>query len=579
MKIKSVKVHNFRSIDEKLFHLNDYSVIIGANNQGKSNFIRALRIFYEKDKYKYDQSVDFPKFKPQDSESWIEIEYSLTDDEYSNLKEEYRLENNRLRVRKYLASSDLNRVKKNQSNIFAYANGKLSETLFYGSKNISEAKLGTVIYIPDVMKTEDALKLTGPSPFREILSFVMSKVVKKSRAYNSLQESFKTFHSDFSVETSSDGYSLDSVKENINTYLEDWGVKFDFTIDPIESDEILKNLVNPVLSDKDLKKQVEIGDFGQGLQRHLIYTLLSVATDYVDKKESSKKEFSPDFSLILFEEPEAFLHPTQQDILNNKLRALANIPDQQIIITTHSSNFVSKNIDDLASLIRIKKVNGKTQVFQISSSEIQSLLLQNDQLVRYLKKIHDEPNTPVEDKGAIHELLNTDPSIVRLEQEAIKYLLWMDTERCNSFFADRVLICEGPTEKTFIDFMIKTEWFEEFSKKKAYIIECGGKFQFHRFMNLFEKMGIEHSLLYDLDQEGQTKKSRQHKYINQFILASRNEYTREIDTFPKDLESYFNISIAARPDKKPLNMMYHYKTGSIDAGKISDFKIKIFNLL
>lgn len=41
-------------------------------------------------------------------------------------------------------------------------------------------------------------------------------------------------------------------------------------------------------------------------------------------------------------------------------------------------------------------------------------------------------------------------------KEAIRYSLWLDTERSSLFFADMVLICEGATEKVFIDYLIKS---------------------------------------------------------------------------------------------------------------------------
>lgn len=84
MKIKSIKIHNFRSIKEMIFNPYEYSVMLGANNAGKTNVITALRIFYEDD-IKYIKNSDFPKFKTDDDESWIDIEYLLTDDEFKNL--------------------------------------------------------------------------------------------------------------------------------------------------------------------------------------------------------------------------------------------------------------------------------------------------------------------------------------------------------------------------------------------------------------------------------------------------------------------------------------------------------------
>ncbi len=54
--------------------------MVGANNSRKNNVMDALRIFYEKG-LKYEKSRDFPKFDTEDNESWIEIEYSLSENE------------------------------------------------------------------------------------------------------------------------------------------------------------------------------------------------------------------------------------------------------------------------------------------------------------------------------------------------------------------------------------------------------------------------------------------------------------------------------------------------------------------
>jgi predicted ATP-dependent endonuclease of OLD family len=60
MKIKSLKIHNFRSIKEQSFDLTDYSLLVGANDSGKSNTIDAIRVFY--DDLKFSEEKDWPKF-------------------------------------------------------------------------------------------------------------------------------------------------------------------------------------------------------------------------------------------------------------------------------------------------------------------------------------------------------------------------------------------------------------------------------------------------------------------------------------------------------------------------------------
>ena len=288
MKIKSLTIHNFRSIKEVKFSLEDYVILVGANNAGKSNVLTALRIFYE-DEIKFNEKSDFPKFQTEDNESWIEIEYFLTQEEFINLKEEYKHSNRVLKVRKYLKSQDGNRVKTNQSNIYGYENAILSENLFYGAKNISQAKLGTVVYIPEVSKTDETLKLTGPSPLRNVITFVMKKVVKTSKSFESLNTAFEEFNNKFSEEASEDGFSLSRLGEEINDSLKEWEVEFNLNINPVRTEGIIKNLVSHYVIDKNLDKEIDVKCLGQGLQRHLIYTLLKLSSQYTENKTYEKK--------------------------------------------------------------------------------------------------------------------------------------------------------------------------------------------------------------------------------------------------------------------------------------------------
>ena len=347
MEIKQIEIHNFRSIKSASFNLNDYSLLIGENNSGKSNVFRALRIFYENN-LKYDEKSDFPKFDTDDNESWIEIEYFTNANEQETLKDEYKSDDNILKVKKILKTQnkDFNvLVKANQSNIFAYEKGELSKNYFYGAKNISQSKLGTVVFIPEISKIDDNLKMGGPSPLREMINFVIKKVLTKSESFNKLNLSFETFNNEFKSEAKDD-FSIEELENDINKEMKSWDINFGLNINPIKLTDIVKNLVSHYIQDGSLgNKTVSIDSFGQGLQRHLIYTLLKLSVKYVENsKNETKKEFDPDYTLILFEEPEAFLHPSQQENLNINLQILSKEKNQQILITSHSPIFVSKNI-------------------------------------------------------------------------------------------------------------------------------------------------------------------------------------------------------------------------------------------
>ena len=145
MKVSRITIHNFRSIAEASFSLKGYSLVVGSNNTGKSNVIDALRVFYEKG-LKFDEPRDFPKFPSlTDRESWIDIEYSLTDAEYSSLKEDYKRPDNSVKVRKYLLTKEKGADGKPKQGIYAYINDAISDEHFYGAKNVQQGKLGEII--------------------------------------------------------------------------------------------------------------------------------------------------------------------------------------------------------------------------------------------------------------------------------------------------------------------------------------------------------------------------------------------------------------------------------------------------
>jgi len=576
MNLSKVKIHNFRSILDADFDLEKYSILVGENNAGKTNIITALRIFYEDD-IKFEAKNDFPKCNPIDKESWIELEFLTTNDEQESLKDEYKSADKILKVRKYLKSENAELVKSGTSNIFAYESGVLSTNQFYGAKNISQAKLGRLLFIPELSKTDDNFKMSGPSPLRNMIDFVMQKVIKNSPTYSNLQTAFETFNKDFKEESSKDGFSLNELANDINKNVAEWDINFGLDINSITADNIIKNLVSHYIEDKQLNDQrVSINCFGQGLQRHLIYTLIRVGAKYIEKKEEKKKEFSPELTIILFEEPEAFLHPTQQELLNIDLQKVSEDPKQQILSSTHSAIFVSKNIETLSSLLKVVRNNGESKVYQINKRELDSLFDQNNSMFKmFSEKLLDSTTIQVVKDEINRRSLGsiTSNEELKLEEEALKYFLWLDNERSCSFFAKHVFICEGATEKIFLDHLINTKWID-LKTKHLYFLDAMGKYNIHRYMNLFGELGIYHSVIYDKDQNQGV-----HDLINSFIENKKNYFTKEIYSFDVDIENYLGISKASRKDLKPLNVMWNYKNGKISEGKIIELKKVVESLL
>ena len=575
MKIQKITIHNFRSIIHQEIYCKDFTLFVGENNSGKTNIITALRAFYENEGYKYEKKSDFPKLAKIDYvESWIELEFITTEEEQEKLKDDYKRDDKILTVRRYFESAD--KVKKDNSNIFYIAkDGSISENNFYGAKNVSQAKLGKIIYIPEIAKTDDTFRLSGPSPLRQVITFVFKKVIEKSQAFSSLDKAFQSFNNDFKTEASSDGISMERLKEDINNELKTWQFSFGFDVNPINTDLIIKNLIDHYIEDDNLetgKKRVDMKNIGQGLQRHLIYTMIKLAAKYDEgKKESDKKEFYPDFTLILFEEPEAFLHPSQQELMNLGLKQIASEYNQQVFCSSHSSIFVSKNINNLTEIKRIEKKNGISEVFQIDESTLKTLYADCTELNQFLQN-KLERGVSEEDAKELKKLINEKSDEEKLLEESIKFSIWLDTERASMFFAKHVLICEGASEKAFIDYLMNTQW-TDLKEKHIYCLDALGKYNIHRYITLLTKFGLSYSVLMDFDEN-----NKQHKYINEFV---KSKTTSKIYGFEKDFETFLGITsvLKNRNDLKPLNVLKNFEDGKISDEKINQLKEIVMNLI
>ena len=144
--------------------------------------------------------------------------------------------------------------------------------------------------------------------------------------------------------------------------------------------------------------------------------------------------------------------------------------------------------------------------------------------------------------------------------------MWLDAERTASFFAKHVIICEGATEKVAFDFLMNNS-LSEYIERHIYILDAMGKFNLHRYMNLFGKLGITHSVLYDRDDDEDIQ-----KIVNDFIMSKKNDYTKKICTFDSDFEKFLEIEKVSRKDLKPLNVLKKLKDSEISTEKIAELR-------
>lgn len=246
MRLIKLRIHNFRGIIDQEIALKTYTLLVGPNNSGKSTIIDALRAFYEKDGFKYRHECDFPHIPTSEDDSWIELEFSLTDDEYNSLAAEYQTGSKILRVRKYYTTETQTHDGKSAAGlVFAYkSDGTLSTESFYGAKNVQSGKFGDLIFVPAISKVDEHTKLTGPSALRDLLNDVMSEVVERSKAYSDFDASVAGFSDSIRDETTHDGRCLADLELQLNKLLLSWQATFNIKFSTPSASEIIKSMVS-----------------------------------------------------------------------------------------------------------------------------------------------------------------------------------------------------------------------------------------------------------------------------------------------------------------------------------------------
>lgn len=551
MKLREVKVHNFRGIVDAQVRLFDYSLLVGPNNAGKSTLMDAIRAFYEKDGYKYKHDRDFPFMPTTDQESWVELTFQLDDAEHGSLADDYKVPTKTLRVQKVFKASDKGR----EGSIFAYkTDGQLSDDSFYGAKNVQSGKLGDIVFIPAVSKVDEHTKLSGPSALRDLLTNVLEAVVESSPSYDKFSQDFDTFAKGIKTEATSDGRSLVGLETELSALLALWGTEFQLDLRSPSTGEIIKSLLSYQCVDKAHGKPLAADQFGSGFQRHFIYSLIQLGAKYVTRKASKKtKDFTPTMTLILFEEPEAFLHPPQQEVLAESLVTLSSSPHQQVLCSTHSSHFVSRNAARIPSIARMRRDGAQITVNQIDPTAWDKIVDANQVI-----------NSIAAKWPKLKKRLEADD--LKPEMEAVKYFLWLNPDRCGLFFANHVLIVEGPSEQALINKLIGESAIAR-PANGLYVLDALGKYNIHRFMNLLWRLGIAHSVLHDDDNN-----KDEHVELNQLIAASKHaSLTTAINQVPGDIEALLGVPVPKSDHRKPQHLLFLHEAKQIDAARLGEF--------
>lgn len=354
MKIQSITIQNFRSIKNATFTANNFNILVGQNNAGKTNFFEAIEFFFNG---LGKQNIDELRFdRDSSNEILVEVTFSGAQNGLTSMLNE----GNRAKMDKALHGEDIVTFQRSSTEpkkrVMLLNGGSVSPPT--GFDTALNDFLPKFEYINTKQYYDSVAKFGRSTPIGNMLSGVLSSLLEDNEHYKEFQEKFENL---FGSEDSSIKAEFDKVGGKVKMYLEKQfpdctEVKFEVTA-PV-FDDLLKNF-DTSINDGVVTNAEEKGD---GMQRALMLSIIQVYSDYRKENEDRGKSF-----IFFIDEAELHLHPTAQRNLKNALLQLS-FGNDQVFINTHSSVFVADELEG-QSIFKVEKNNKKTTIEAVSVSQ------------------------------------------------------------------------------------------------------------------------------------------------------------------------------------------------------------------
>lgn len=213
------------------------------------------------------------------------------------------------------------------------------------------------IYIPAVKDLSDDTKTAETSSFGKILAIVMKTIEPLLAEEQDLFEKLsKKLTRVIGAEGGMQDDRLEEIKDierTIQSYVRESfaNVSVEIEIPPPELKSVLSTA--RILADDGVKGPLELK--GDGLRRAVVFSILRAYVELARAAAKQGEEVPAKASergyLMLFEEPELFLHPSAQKILFDAIGVFSK--KHHVVVTTHSPLFLGP--DATATFVRLSK--------------------------------------------------------------------------------------------------------------------------------------------------------------------------------------------------------------------------------
>ncbi|MDR0912470.1 MAG: AAA family ATPase [Methanobrevibacter sp.] len=501
--IKTIQVMNYKSLKNVSLDLDDYIVLFGKNNCGKSSLLEAITLAFTYSSIKNSDVHDSLE-DPSDESKKIIINVMIVP---SNDEEEFsdewtkefgkdiginpETDNNFFAFQTKIEYDPNSETYKNKKYVITEWNDDAEKCII--SQRLNRDSLENINcllinaqrdIVNDINNSQSILSqlfnnLKLPSEFKKELGSQLeeanSRLIGESEELSLIQNELKgTSENNEEIEISTMPKDIESLSNNLNIY---YKTKY--------------------------SRHIPIENLGLGVRSWAVFSSIKASDSIKHRKKENKK--IPHHSLTLIEEPESHIHPQAQRKLLNDLISFKG----QKIITTHSPYILSQI--PLNKMVYVKKEESSTFFNKLNIAEFS-----NDEILKINRAI-----------------LNT---------------------RGELLFSNVVILSEGETEEYALSI-----FFNEYFNKKPFELCCnivgvGGKDNYKPFIRLLEEFNIKWYIFSDGEQDAinSIQKTIEElfdedydEYNNIHILSDFNDFESYLaNEYPQELIEMINKEIS-----------------------------------
>ena len=332
--IKDISIENYRSIigTPLQLTLDKYNVIVGPNNAGKSNILRALQLFFNGhvDSLPYDASIDFPKANLHNAQTRITVSMQFDPSKDNRIERaikvletesgQKRLSNNLLRLR------------------LEYTRQGKPQWRFISKAGLRSIRAGLIEDVVEAVRSSIKLKyLPVGRDIQETISRELSDELIKTvfsgwsgavKTRQQINEAIGTLLTRLEPRLTSSGEEITNAISSVFNEIKKLELRLPFH----DLESMLPSLI-PSLQDKYM---TGLKGKGAGIQTSTLLFLLKYLAEHHPQRHNLRVTY-----IWAIEEPESYLHPSRQRAMSLVLQKFSE--EVQTMITTHSAHFIPRN--------------------------------------------------------------------------------------------------------------------------------------------------------------------------------------------------------------------------------------------